>query len=237
MNRFPARWVTVALPLTVTLALVGSPPAFAHERRTVGRFVFEVGWGDEPPYTGFKNSVQVTITEASGGAAVADMGDSLRLEVVKGSEKQSLPLVAETRIGDSGSPGGYRAWLTPTRPGAYTFHFTGSIRGQSVDESFASSTTTFDDVDDVASIQFPAKDPSPGQLGVRIDREVPRLQRGLRQAQARADSARGLALAGVVVGGLCLLAAGAMVVVVRRRDRLAPRETESPVSEMARPNA
>jgi len=75
-----------------------------------------VGWGDEPSYTGFKNSVQLTITEAGGGAAVTDMGDSLKVEVIKGSEEASLPLVANFRMGAFGTPGDYRAWLMPTRP-------------------------------------------------------------------------------------------------------------------------
>jgi len=238
INRTLARWVAVAVPLTATVAVGGATPAFAHERRTVGAFQFEVGWGDEPPYTGFKNSVQVSIAEARGGAPVADAGDSLRLEVVKGAEKQTLPLVAASRVGEPGAPGDYRAWLTPTRPGTYTFRLTGSIRGQNVDESFASSRTTFDDVDDVAGIQFPAKDPSPAQLGVRIDREVPRLQSGLRRAQERADAAQGLALAGVVVGALGLLAAATVVVVVlRSRDRPGAGTTGPAASEMARPDA
>jgi len=141
-------WVAVALPVAATLALTialvvaGDAPAYAHERRTVGAFQFVVGWGDEPPYTGFKNSVQVTITQADGGA-VTELGDALNVEVIKGTERTSLPLVANFRVGGFGTPGDFRAWLTPTRPDAYTFRFTGSIRGQNVDESFSSSKTTF----------------------------------------------------------------------------------------------
>lgn len=49
-----------------------APLASAHEERATGGFRFVVGWGDEPAYTGFKNSVQVTVSEADGGAPVTD---------------------------------------------------------------------------------------------------------------------------------------------------------------------
>src|SRR6266545_3616700 len=52
----------------------------------------------------------------------------------------------ERKIGGDGTPGDYRAWFIRTAPGPYTFHFTGSIKGQKVDEKFTSSPTTFDEV-------------------------------------------------------------------------------------------
>lgn len=236
VRRLQARRVLVTLPLAVGLAVAGATPAVAHERRTVGALQLVVGWGDEPAYTGFKNSVQVTISGADGGAAVTDVGDSLKVEVIKGADKVGLPLVANFRVGAFGAPGDYRAWLTPTRPGGYTFHFTGNVHGQVVDETFSSSKTTFDDVEDVATIQFPAKDPSPGQVATRVDREVPRLETSLRQADDRAGTARTLALVGIGVGVLGLLAAAGVLVAVRRGRGSPPRQAEpEPGSKTARP--
>jgi hypothetical protein len=233
------RGVMGTLGLTLTLVVAGAGPASAHERRTVGPFVLAVGWGDEPAYTGFKNSVQVTVTEADGGAAVTELDDTLKVDVIKGSDRTSLPLVSNFRVGAFGIPGDYRAWLTPTRPGAYTLRVAGSIRGHDVDETFSSSKTTFDDVADVADIQFPAKDPSPGQVGTRIDREIPRVEGRVRRAEVRADDARTLALVGVGLGALGLLAAlGGLVVVLRGRgSRSTPARPGHAVSEMTRPNA
>ncbi len=168
MKKSVARSRAAAPLMAAVLAVAGATTAFGHEQRSTGGLQVVVGWGDEPAYTGFKNSVQVTVAEADGGAPVADLGDSLRVEVRKGSDTVTMPLEP------SATPGEYRAALTPTRPGEYTFRVTGTVRGRSVDESFTSSETTFDDVDDVATIQFPAKDPSTGQLATRIDREVPR---------------------------------------------------------------
>lgn len=233
MNRFLARTTVVVLAAGATLAVVAAAPASGHETRAGGPVRFNVGWGDEPTYTGFRNSVQVTVTEATGGP-VTDLGDTLMVEVIKGADKTTLPLVR------SGTPGDYRAWLTPTRPGAYTFRLNGTVRGQIVDESFSSSKTTFNDVEDVTSIAFPAKDPSTGQLATRIDREVPRLETALADAKDAADDARTLALAGAAVGALGLLSAIGALVMARRRvgggSGAEPRQ-ERHVTEMVRPNA
>src|SRR6266542_3907967 len=119
----------------------------------------------------------------------------------------------EVGFGDEpASPGDYRAWFIPTAPGPYTFHFTGSIKGQKVDEKFTSSPTTFDEVQDPAKVEFPAKDPTTGQLSARVDRETQRLNASLadarRQASDQAGTARLIAIVGVVVGVLGLAAAG-----------------------------
>jgi hypothetical protein len=236
MKRFLAGSVTLLLAAGASLAGAVAP-AWAHETRIVGSIRLVVGWGDEPSFTGFKNSVQVTVSETN-GPPVTDLGDALTVEVIKGDDKTTLPLVPNFRVGAFGTPGDYRAWLTPTRPGAYTFHLTGTVQGQKVDETFTSSKTTFNDVEDVTNIAFPAKDPSTGQLATRIDREVPRLEAAVREAEDRADTARTVGLVGVAIGAVGLLAgAAALVVAGRRGAGGGPVGRADPVSEMARPNA
>lgn len=221
MSRLLTRVLLVAVGATL-LTIAAASPASAHERRTVGAVQFVVGWGDEPSYSGFKNSVQLTLSEANGGPPITDLGDTLRVEVIKGSDRTNVPLRANFRVGAFGTPGDYRAWLAPTRPGTYTFHVTGSIRGQQVDESFTSSPTTFNDVEDVTAIQFPAKDPSTGQLATRIDRAVPRLEDDV-------DGARRTAVAGAILGLLGLAAGGAALVLsARGRARQQRREDGTP---------
>jgi hypothetical protein len=150
-------------------------PAAAHEERTIGkgRYHVEVGFGDEPAYQGEKNSVILLLNNAA-GKPVVDLGDSLKVEVSTGSNPP-MPLRLEPNFGagGDGTPGDYRAWFVPTAPGTYTFHFTGSVKGQKVDERFTSSPTTFDEVQDPAGVQYPAKEPTGGQLSQRLDREVP----------------------------------------------------------------
>jgi hypothetical protein len=41
-------------------------------------------------------------------------------------------------VGEWGTPGDYRAFFIPTAPGGYSFHFTGTIKGQKIDQTFKS---------------------------------------------------------------------------------------------------
>ena len=188
--------VTGLLVLTFGVAA----PAFAHEQRTVGRYKFTVGWGEEPAYAGFKNSVQFILADSK-GKPVTDLGDSLNLAVVFSGQTVTLPL-EPTFDPDTGlgTPGDYRAWFIPTRPGAYTFHFTGSIHGQKVDQSFSSSPTTFDPVTDPSGVQFPAKDPSTGALSDLVTRDVSRLSADIKKAHDNASTATILAVVGLAIG-------------------------------------
>jgi hypothetical protein len=199
------------------LLALGAAPAAAHEERKVGRYALAVGFGDEPAYSGEKNSVQMFIHDAN-DKPVVDLGDTLKVDVSQGSDdtqKLSMTMEPNFEVGEFGTPGDYRAWFIPTAPGAYTFHFTGSIKGQRIDQRFTSSPTTFDEVKDPAEVEFPAKDPTTGQLSARVDRETTRLGQALtasqeqaRKANDAAGTARLLAIAGLVVGALGLAAAG-----------------------------
>jgi hypothetical protein len=200
----------------VLVTFTSAGPASAHEARKIGKYNVEVGFGDEPAYTGQKNSVQLLLKDAS-DKPVVDLGDTLKVDVTQGggaadTQKLSLTMGPNFEVGGDGIPGDYRAWFIPTAPGPYTFHFTGSIKGQKVDEKFTSSPTTFDEVQDPTQVEFPAKDPTTGQLSARVDRENQRLDQALvdarKQASDEAGTARLIAIAGVVVGVLGLAAAG-----------------------------
>jgi hypothetical protein len=197
-------------------------PASAHEERKVGNYMLAVGFGDEPAYAGTKNSVQMFLHNAKTDKPVIDLGDTLKVDVTQGagsanddSQKLTMSMEPDFEVGEFGTPGDYRAFFIPTVPGTYTFHLTGSIKGQKVDEKFTSGPNTFADVDDPSQVQFPAKDPSGAQLSARLDREVPRLNTALAASQSRANKAedaagqaRIIAIVGVVVGVLGLAAAG-----------------------------
>lgn len=198
------------------LTFTSAGPASAHEEREVGKYNVEVGFGDEPAYTGEKNSVVMFLNDAN-DKPVVDLGDTLKVDVTQAgsaddAQKLSMTIGPNFEVGGDGTPGDYRAWFIPTAPGPYTFHFTGSIKGQKVDEKFTSSPTTFDEVQDPAQVQFPAKDPTTGQLSTRVDRETQRLNQALadsrQQARDEAGTARLIAIVGVVVGVLGLAAAG-----------------------------
>jgi hypothetical protein len=189
--------------------------ASAHEHRVVAGHSMVVGWLDEPTYAGFKNGVQVFLNEPprkgeEEGAPVDDA--SLEVEVLFGAEdaEESVgPLPLEPAFG---RPSEYNATVIPTRPGQYTFHITGTIDDQDVDEFFTSGPNTFSEVGDPAEVEFPVQDPSRGQLAEAVQGaqdQADELRSTVEDVQEAADTARLLAILGLVVGVIGLVIAGA----------------------------
>lgn len=203
----------LVLALCVPLAFIAI--AGAHERRQVGSYVMRVGWAEEPTFTGIKNAVQLLLSDAS-GKPFTDLPEDLKVVIIFGTQKMG-PLALEAAFGKNfGRPGDFRAAVIPTRPGNYTFHFVGALNGHRIDQSFTSSDTTFDPVQEAAAIEFPAKDPSSGELAGRLDRVAARLesaQAAAQAADAAARQARILGAIGVVAG----IAGGVVAVSVNRR--------------------
>jgi hypothetical protein len=203
--------VFVTSVLTGLLLVVVASPAAAHTTKKVGAYDFVVGWGSEPAYAGLLNSVQLVLTKLSDGKPVVNLGTSLTVTVIYGSQKMPLAL-APTFDPDTGfgTPGDYRAWLFPTAPGNYTFHFTGKIGTQAVDESFTSGPTTFATVEDPMNAQFPVKAPNAVQLSQRLDTVLPRLK-----STSSSSSGRTYGIIGIAVGALGLILGGFALVRAR----------------------
>lgn len=214
--------LSAAAILGIVSAAVVAPTALAHEQHRQGDLEMVVGFGTEPAYAGQPNSVQIILVHD--GEPVEDLGGTLRVEVSFGDESMALEL--EPMFGE---PGDYRGWFIPTRPGQYEFHFTGTVDGEEVDETFTSGPNTFSDVNNPADIQFPVVDPSNGELAERIDRESARTAEAITQVRTEltasvgaaddveqaaddAAGARTIGLIGIGVGALGLLAGiGALV--------------------------
>jgi hypothetical protein len=230
MKRKIAACVALTSGLATVFVLALSAPALAHEERVVGAYHFVVGWGDEPAYAGSKNSVQL-ILSTKAGKPVTNLGDSLKVGVIFGQQQMELPFEPAFDPEEGfGTLGDYRAWLIPTAPGTYTFHLFGAIGKQKVDERFTSGPSTFDDIADPAEVEFPTKVPTGTELSERLDREIPRVNAAIAsarsQADDRADTARILAIIGIVVGAVGLLLA--LVAVIG--CRAAARRSTPPVS-------
>ncbi len=198
------RVLVVAAMMGCMLGLA-QQPASAHAGRPLGSYFMVIGWGDEPAYTGFKNSVQVILSDHD-EKPVVDVGDTLSVEVTFGTEKKTLKLEPHFRVGAFGTPGDYRAWLTPTSAGDYTFRVFGTIKGQRVNASVKSGENTFNGVDDQADVQFPQPIPNGAELSTRLDREIPRVQTTLaasiKETDNSASQARLLGIIGVALGAL-----------------------------------
>lgn len=217
--RIVTRCIAAAV-LATTFLTAGALPGYAHEGRHIGRWHFTVGWGEEPSYAGKQNSVLLILIDHD-DKPVVDLGDTLKVEVAFGSDKRTLSLEPRFRVGAFGTPGDYRAYLTPTRAGTYTFTFTGTIKGDRINAKFTCGEKTFDCAQDPSEIEFPAKDPSNAQLAERIDREVPRLETEVKKVAAvakdDAKSANTMGLVGIIVGAVGLLIALIAVLSGRRK--------------------
>jgi hypothetical protein len=201
---------------TCAVAMLWSAqPALAHESRKVGPYNFVVGWGDEPTYTGFKNNVELTLTDAKSEKPTIDLEDTLDVEVNFGDTTTTLTMEPDFVPGVFGEPGVYVGHLTPTRAGEYSFHFTGTIGDEEIDEAFTCGEETFGCPVDEQEIQFPARDPSTAEISGRMERELPRIENQARAADDDASSATTLAFAGIGLGALALIVS--LVAVARGR--------------------
>jgi hypothetical protein len=207
---------TASLALVAVLAtaiLVGlAQPASAHEQRKVGQLNFVVGFGEEPAYAGLPNSVELTLSDAK-DKPITDLAEgALSVDVMFGDQTTKLGMEPSFVVGVFGEPGEYGANFVPSRPGQYKFHFTGTVAGQQIDETFTSGPETFNDVEDAGEQMFPVQDPSTGQLAERLEREVARLESANNSSSD--GTARALAIAGIVVA---IAAVAVSLATLRRR--------------------
>jgi hypothetical protein len=221
MRRFIPFRLLLAFGAATVVALAAVVPASAHEVRTVGAYEFTVGWLHEPAYADEQNAVQFLLKQSNGNP-VDDLGDTLKVEVIY--QGQTMPALSLTPTFDPdtglGMHGEYLASLIPTRAGNYTFHFTGTVKGQAVDQSFTSSPTTFDAVKEPTAVEFPAQDPTRGQIVQKLDRIDPRITAAEATAKNDADVARNLAIAAIVLGALGTVA---LIITLTRGRRSAVR--------------
>jgi hypothetical protein len=194
-----SRHVLAALPAALLLALLFVPTgALAHERRTVGNDKYDVtvGWDVEPAYVDLKNAASIRIAQAGSNPPVPVEGadKTLKVQIRQGATTREFPLRAVF-----GQPGYYVADLLPTRDGDYQLTFVGSINGDQVNEKFDTADGKFNKVEPASALQFPQALPDPAQQSAALS-----------AAQADAQNARMLAIGGLVVGLLGLLAAAAV---------------------------
>lgn len=195
------RVVSAMSVVTIVIAslLLTSGTAYAHERRMVGPYQFIVGWLNEPAYVGQLNSLDLRITDTRSNKPVTGLEKTFKADVSAGG----LAPYALTVAARFGTDGAYNGWVMPTVVGAYTFHITGQIETQNVDEKFQSGPNTFGDIQDTATLQYPTKVPVADDLGKKLD-----------AIQSGVDQTRLIAIAGILLG---VIALGASVMAGRRR--------------------
>ena len=201
---------TRALALAGVTALLVAPaiPALAHGDTHVGDLELTIGFGTEPAYAGFPNSVEVLLVHD--GQPVTD-AKGLTVDVTFGDDTVTYDLEPNFAVGVYGDPGDYRAWFVPSQPGPYTFHIIGTVDGEDVDVEMTSGDDTFSEVQDTSEAAFPPVEaPSNQELADRLEADGTRVetaQAAAQQASDDASSIRTIAIVGVIVGAIGLIAA------------------------------
>jgi hypothetical protein len=233
MSRLGKRLAASSFVLTlVALNPFAASPAFAHQQRTVGAYQLTVGWETEPTYTGVPNAVELFVHDAT-GKPVDDLGpNGLTVQVISGTQTSDKLAMTASFDPDTGlgMHGQYLAPIIATRPGDYTFHFTGDINGQKIDERFTSGPTTFNTVVDPAVVQFPDKVPTNAALADSIARLGPRVDASVATATAAHDTASSAKSAAATATTLSIVAivvavvlGGAGLAVALRSGRASPQ--------------
>lgn len=192
----------IMLAAVAAVSLLAIAPVQAHEDVKQGSVDLEIGWATEPPIAGAPNAVFVGASR--GGAPVR----GLKLSVVVGFGEQIEDKKALEP--DDEAPGTYLAAIIPTRPGVYRFRLTGTIDGKTIDKTFTAGPKTFDEVELASELQFPAKDPSAGELAEGVKRVGARVDERVAEARRLDDQAsqtRTIALAGLALAVMALLLA------------------------------
>lgn len=203
--------------LAVQFVLPGA--ALAHERRTVGKYNFVVGFAVEPAIQGQPNGMSLRITDAATNEPVTGAEQSLKAAVAfGGGQPKEYPLRAVF-----GQAGLYQADIIPTRNGAYIFTFTGDINGQAVNEKFESGPGRFNDVQSAAELQFPET----VQPVSELQRSLNDANTRIAAAEAAAGQAQMFAFGGIAVGLLGLALGGMALMNGRKEPQGAARTARS----------
>jgi len=194
MNR---RILGTALCGAAILAIATSSAASAHIVKQFGSYSIALGWLTEPTFVGEPNAVVAIVTDDK-GKPVNDLasGDLTVVVSAGGQTSAALPLDPsydpDTGFGTQGL---YFTDVIPTQPGDYTFHLSGKVHDAVVDETATSSDTTFNAVEDPASVQFPVKVPTTTEISDKVDRLDARVQTAADAAASAATSIQGASTA------------------------------------------
>ncbi len=157
------RTLTTMVGLALATMLIVTS-AIAHEHREVadGQFEMTVGFLNEPAFVNLQNGFDLRVVtlgddatptdddEDGGTIPVEGLSDTLEVTVIYGDQEMELELEPVYN-----QPGAYRAIFFPTATRAYTFHVTGEIEGNEIDETFTSGPETFSEVEPIEPLQFP----------------------------------------------------------------------------------
>lgn len=168
-KRFLATVVFLSLVATIIfVSPLGIKPAEAHITKVFGNYLVEIGWSDEPVYTGLLNAAQVTIKKGSGDSAtpVINALKNMQISIKYGGVTKPLDFLPSNTV-----DGQYDAPLIPTKVGTYSLVLKGTVEDQAIDAEIP-----LDDVASVDALNFPPSGSSSsgasvnmGQMGTLVN--------------------------------------------------------------------
>jgi hypothetical protein len=183
--------------------LAQSSNAEAHERRAVAQYTFVVGWLNEPAILNQPNAIDLRISRTDGAVPVTGLEQTIKAQA--SIEGKNLDVAVRPRFNTLGA---YDGRMIPTKEGAYTFTFTGTVEGMTLNEKFTAGPGTFGLIEE--GVQFPDPLVSNQQLDESLsglEQRVVTLESG-DSGGGDSDSAMTVGIAGVVIGLLGLALAG-----------------------------
>jgi hypothetical protein len=166
----------LAFLAALALLVVTADSALAHDRVEVGPYLIIVGWENEPPIVGDRNFLVIDITKD--GEPVDEVEATLNLQVVYGGRTFT------SNLNPTLTPGRYHVDMYPTVRGQYILQFSGMI--EDLEADFESEP---EEVLPASVLQFPESPPETTELQTAID-----------DLTAQLETARLLAIVGIVVG-------------------------------------
>ena len=172
------------LATVVFVSPISVKPAEAHITKVFGNYLVEIGWDNEPVYTGLVNAVQVTIKKGSGDSAkpVINALQNMQISVKYGGVTKLLDFLPSSTV-----DGQYNAPLIPTRVGTYGLVFKGTVESQEIDTEIP-----LDDVASVDALNFPSSVGSSSDNSAsvsQISNLANQLTNDIEEAKTNADAA------------------------------------------------
>jgi hypothetical protein len=208
-----------AIAVSAATIVLPATAASAHAEFEDGPYTVAIGFGTEPAFVGYPNSVEVIVHDRASGKGVDTAADTLNATIEFGSA-QPMPVSLQENFDEDsgGSPGDYRGAFFPTQPGKYTIHVQGKIGKTPIDKTFSSSPTTFATVQSPSTLEYPTRNPTITELAGRVEAETPRLEAAASSAQDAAESAKTVGIIGIVVAVVALIVA-VVAIVTRPKGR------------------
>lgn len=198
--------------LVTSLLGFGFYSAYAHTAITVGQYVIEVGWKEEPPLVGIQNAITFEFNQDDGNGVkspVTNAFKDLEATVKSGGATKTLDILSDIKSGN------YYAKIIPTKTGSLSIDLKGTLNGVTVNKEIKIEDTESTDI-----LAFPPSSSSSGQDVSGLKNAMSSLQKDVTEIKSKIGNVAGGANIDLSkaydfgIFGLALGAAGVILAVI-----------------------